>query len=103
MVDHKAFKVVKQESVPKGSMVLTSTWNMKQKADGTYRERLTTQGYEQREGQHYQANKISLPVVHKALIAILLILICMGRLYAEVNDVEGAFYMESSRTAKKYT
>jgi hypothetical protein len=36
MLKHKVRKVVKHRNVPKGALLLSSTWAMKQKADGTY-------------------------------------------------------------------
>jgi hypothetical protein len=36
MLKHKVWKVVKRRDVPKGALLLSSTWAMKQKADGTY-------------------------------------------------------------------
>jgi hypothetical protein len=35
MLKHKVQKVVKRQDIPKGALLLTSTWAMKQKADGT--------------------------------------------------------------------
>lgn len=35
MVNHAVFKAVKKEEIPKFAKILTSTWAMKQKADGT--------------------------------------------------------------------
>ena len=64
---------------------------MKQKADGTKRARINVLGYQQIPGVHYDKNNISSPVVNEASIFIILILIVMARMYAELNDVRGAF------------
>jgi len=91
MKDHNVFKVVKKEDVPEDAKVLTSTWAMKQKADGTKRARINARGYEQVPGEHFDETGISSPVVNEASIFIILILIILGRMYAELNDVKGAF------------
>jgi hypothetical protein len=45
--DHAAFEAVKQDEVPKGTKIITSTWAMKKTANGTYRARLNARGFEQ--------------------------------------------------------
>ena len=42
-----ALKAVKKKDLPKGAKIMTSTWAMKQKANGKLRGRLNAQGYEQ--------------------------------------------------------
>jgi hypothetical protein len=91
MVDHAVFKAVPRSEVPKFAKILTSTWAMKQKANGTLRARLNARGFEQRPGEHYNETGISSPVVNEASIFIILILIIMARMFAELNDVKGAF------------
>ena len=58
MTDNKVFKVVKKDDVPKDAKILTSTWAMKLKADGTKRARVTARGYEQKPGEHYDQTGI---------------------------------------------
>jgi hypothetical protein len=91
MIKHKVWKAVPEESVPKEAKILTSTWAMKQKADGTKRARINARGYEQIPGEHYDETNISSPVVNEASIFLILILIIMGRMWAKLNDVKGAF------------
>lgn len=91
MQNHAVFKAVKKQDVPKFAKILTSTWAMKQKADGTLRARVNARGFEQRPGEHYEETGISSPVVNEASIFIILIIIIMGSMYAELNDVKGAF------------
>ena len=40
MKKHSVFKFVKQEDVPSGATILSSTWVMKKKSNGNYRARL---------------------------------------------------------------
>lgn len=91
MVSHKVWKPVKKKQVPKWAKILTSTWAMKQKASGVLRARVNAPGFEQHPGEHYDKTGISSPVVNEASIFIILILIIMGGMYGELNDVKGAF------------
>ena len=91
MHDHKVFKTVKIEDVPPNAKILTSTWAMKQKADGTKRARINARGFEQKPGEHYNTTGVASPVVNEASIFIILILMVMGRMVGELNDVKGAF------------
>ena len=58
MDKHKVFKAVNKKDVPADAKVLTLTWAMKLKADGTKRACLNAQGYEQVPGEHYDENGI---------------------------------------------
>ena len=91
MVDHGVFEVVPTEDVPKDAKVLSSTWAMKKKANGTHRARLNARGYEQVDGEHYDENDKFAPVVMDATIHIVLIIIAMALFWAELLDVKGAF------------
>jgi hypothetical protein len=42
---HKVWRPVLKSEIPPGAKVLSSTWAMKQKADGTKRARLNARGY----------------------------------------------------------
>lgn len=75
--------------------------------------RINARGYEQVDGEHYDEHSKAAPVVSRATIFILLILICMNRGYAHLLDVNGAFllggfergekiYMEVPQGFKKY-
>ena len=66
MVNHAAFKAVPRLEVPKFAEMLTSTWAMKQKADGTLRARLNARGFEQRPGEHCDETGTSSPAVNEA-------------------------------------
>jgi hypothetical protein len=112
-VSHKVWQAILRKFVPKNAKILSSTWAMKQKADGTLRARLNARGYEQKEGEHYKEDGISSPVVNEASIFMILILILMVRMYCEINDVKGAFlnglfsggeklYMEVPQGFEKY-
>jgi hypothetical protein len=91
MESHGVFKPIPKNELPPGTKVLTSTWAMKQKANGTKRARVNARGYEQKEGVHYHKDGVSSPVVNEASIFIILTLIVMARMHTDMNDVKGAF------------
>jgi hypothetical protein len=62
MIKTNVFKVVTYKDVPKGSKILTSTWAMKKKASGIYHAQINARGYEQVNGEHYDASQKSAPV-----------------------------------------
>jgi len=69
MVEHGVFKPIDMNQNPKNSKILTSTWSIKQKADGTKRARLNARGFEQIPGEHYSETGVSSPVVNEASIS----------------------------------
>jgi hypothetical protein len=68
---------------------------MKRKANGVFKARLTAKGFEQRDGEHYDEHDKSSPVVSDITIRIVFVLMVMGKLYAELVDVNGAFLTAS--------
>jgi hypothetical protein len=84
MMKHKVWEL-------KGSKVLTSTWAMKKKANGTYRARMNARGYEQVDGVHYDENSKAAPVANEIVIRMIMVLIVMASWWAELLDVQGAF------------
>ena len=71
---------------------MTSTWAMKQKANGNLRGRLNAQGSEQIEGKHYFKYDLAAPVTNVTSVRIVLILMAMNTAWiAEVIDINGAF------------
>jgi hypothetical protein len=91
MMKHKVWEPVPIEELPKDSKVLTSTWAMKKKANGTYRARMNARGYEQIDGVHYDENSKAAPVANEIVIRMIMVLIVMASWWAELLDVQGAF------------
>ena len=91
MTKFKVFQAVPKSKAPEDAKVLTSTWAMKNKANGTLRARLTARGYEQVDGEHYDKDTTAAPVVNEATIRIVFILMIMAGWHAEILDVRGAF------------
>jgi len=68
MLKHDVFQAIPRNEVPKDAKILTSTWAMKKKANGTFRARLNARGYEQVDGEHYDEHTKAAPVVSDATI-----------------------------------
>ena len=91
MDTYKVFQPVPKEEVPKDAKVLTSTWAMKKKANGTRRARLNARGFEQVDGVHYYEEDKSAPVVNDITARMIMVLIVMASWWSELLDVKGAF------------
>ena len=78
MEKNEVFEAVSRAQVPHGAKILTSTWNMKQKADGTKRARVVARGFEQVDGEHYHAHSKAAPVVNSATIHVVMVLMIMA-------------------------
>ena len=88
---YKVFKLVKLKDIPAGAIMLTTTWAMKKKANGTFRARVNMRGYEQIEGQHYDNASISSPVTNDVSVRTLLTIMIMANYSAYIVDIKGAF------------
>ena len=93
MVEKGVFEVVPRKDVPAGSKIMTNTWAMKKKSNGTYRARTNARGFEQVDGKHYDSKDTAAPVVTEITIRVVLVLIIMAGMYAELLDVHGAFLL----------
>ena len=83
---------VPRSSIPKGLKVLTTTWALKMKSNGTHQGRLNARGYEQVDRHHYALDSIAMPVTNPDTVQIVLILWCMNPGWmSAIIDVEGAF------------
>jgi hypothetical protein len=91
MTENEVWTPVLKSEVPGGAKVLTSTWAMKKKANGTFRARLNGRGFEQVPGIHYDPKSLAAPVVSLMTIRIVFVLMIMANWTAHVLDVRGAF------------
>jgi hypothetical protein len=91
MVHMMAWKPILLGDLPNHAKVLTSTWAMKKKANGTYCARMNAPGHKQVDGEHYDSHSISLPVTNKMTIHIVLTLMIMAGWVGKLLDVKGAF------------
>jgi hypothetical protein len=113
MLKHSVWSAILRRDIPMAAKILTSTWAMKKKANGTYRARLNARGYEQVDGVHYESHNISAPVTNDVTIRIVLVLLIMAGWVGELVDIKGAFlhgdfeegknvYMEVPEGFEKY-
>jgi hypothetical protein len=91
MVNNNVWIPVPKSDVPQQAKVLTSTWAMKKKANGTFRARLNCRGFEQVPGIHYDPKSIAAPVVTLMTIRIVFVIMIMPGWTGHVLDVRGAF------------
>jgi hypothetical protein len=88
IVKNQVWRAVPKKDVPTNAKVMSSTWAMKKKSNGTYRSRLNARGYEQVDGIHYDSSNISSPVTNDATIRIIMVLMIIFKWSAQLVDVE---------------
>ena len=79
------------KDVPSDAKILTSTWAMKKKANGTFRARCNARGYEEVDGVHYDGTSIAAPVINELSARILIVMMLMANWVGHVLDVKRAF------------
>jgi hypothetical protein len=82
---------VPKSDVANHAKILSSTWAIKKKSNGTLRARLNGRGFEQVPGIHYDPKSIAAPVVSMMTIRIVFVLMIMAGWTGHVLDVRGAF------------
>jgi hypothetical protein len=103
MVKNQVWRAVPKKDVTKNAKVMTSTWAMKKKSNGTYRAILNARVYEHVDGIHYDSSNISSPVINDATSRIILVLMIIFKWSAQLVDVKGAFYVEISKMEKRFS
>jgi Reverse transcriptase (RNA-dependent DNA polymerase) len=91
MEENKVWDPIPTSEVPRNAKVLSSTWAMKKKANGTFRARLNARGFEQVPGIHYDPKTLAAPVVAMLTIRIVFIIMLVAGWSGHVIDVRGAF------------
>ena len=91
MLKNKVFKAIKRTELDTHAKVIDSTWALKKKTNGKLRGRVVVRGFKQIEGEHFDNSNIHAPVANGITIRIVFTIMIMGRLEAEVVDVDGAF------------
>ena len=89
MEKHKVWRAVSKYEVPKNAKVVTSTWAMKKKSNGTYRARLNARGFNKCDQDHYNGSTIAAPVTNEEMVRIVTALMVMARWAGQVLDVKG--------------
>lgn len=103
MVKMKVWKPVESRLAPGNAKVIASNWEMKKKANGTFRARLNSRGFEQVDGVHYNCTNISSPVTNASTIRIIMVLTIIYGWANELIDLKGAFYVGTSMGSSPYT
>jgi hypothetical protein len=78
ILHHGVFEPIELCKVPAGAKILSTTWVMKKKTGGRYKARITARGFEQRDGEHFDATDKASPVVNDITIRIILTPIVMA-------------------------
>ena len=79
------------KDMPAGAKVITYTWAMKMKSNGTYRDILNVEVLQQVEGVHYNAVYIASSVTNNISIRIVMVLTLMAGWIYMIVDLKGAF------------
>ena len=90
---HKVFQLIQRNEVPKDAKIITSTWAMKKKSNGTLHARLNACGYEQVDGEHYDKDGVASPTVNITTVRVMLVLMLLMFGYGHLVDVNGAFLL----------
>jgi Reverse transcriptase (RNA-dependent DNA polymerase) len=91
LIKHNVWTPVDKSTISKDDKVMTTTWAMKKKANGTYRARLNARGYEQVEGMHYDTDSLAAPVTNDTTIRVAYVLAGLAGWKSYVVNVQGAF------------
>ena len=73
-VENCVWESREKNTVPPDVNIISSTWAMKNKSDGTHCEILNARGFDQEDGVHYTKYDVSPPVVNDIIIRIVFIL-----------------------------
>jgi hypothetical protein len=79
MVKHWAWQAILIKDIPQDVKIMTLTWALKKKANGSFRIRLNARGYKKIDGIHYDSHSISAPVTNDVTIRVVLTLMIMAR------------------------
>jgi Reverse transcriptase (RNA-dependent DNA polymerase) len=87
------FKVWKpdKKDLPRGAIVLSTTWVMKKKANGKFHAKLNARGYKQIDGIHNDKDTKSSPGVNETTILVVFVLMLLAGWNATIVNVNGAF------------
>ena len=91
MEKYSVWKLRRLKDVPIGEKVITSTWFMKKKANGTYHAILYVRRFQQVEGVNFDAADIASPVTNDMSIRIVMVSTLTTGWIAKIVDKKGAF------------
>ncbi len=91
MVKSGVFEKVKLSELPHEVQIIDTTWAMKKKSNGTLCGRINVRGFNQVEGQRFDASSISAPITNGMTIKLVLTLMLASCSIADVDNIKGAF------------
>jgi hypothetical protein len=71
MINSGVWTAVDKETLKVTNKVLTTTWAMKKKPNGSYSARINARGFDQLEGLHYDSSSTSSPVTNDTTIRVI--------------------------------
>jgi len=101
MIKMGVWEAVPRSKVPKDAKVISTTWVMKKKSNGTLRSRVNARGFMQVSGEHFMADSISSPFSNEATIRLVLVLLIIFKLTNYLVDVKGAFLCGNFQVEKQ--
>jgi len=91
MIKMGVWEAFLRSKVPKDAKVISTTWAMKNKSNGTFKPRVNARGFMQIVGEHYMVDSISSPVTNEATIRVVLVLLIIFKCTNELVDMKGVF------------
>jgi Reverse transcriptase (RNA-dependent DNA polymerase) len=91
MIKSGVWTAVNKDTLKATNKVLTTTWAMKKKPNGSYRARINAQGFKQLDGLHYGSSAPSSPVSNDTTVRVIFTLAMLAGLKGYVIDDKGAF------------
>jgi hypothetical protein len=91
MMKHNVFQEVPIYKLSEGANILTSTWAMKKKSNGTFISRMNATGFQQIYGEHYDSTSIASPVANEFAIRCMFVLMLRACWMDELLDVKVGF------------
>ena len=101
MEKQKVCKSVPKKEVPETAKVINSTCACRKNSNITYRARLNTRVFDQKDGEYYDSTPISAPMTNDATICISLLLMIMVGWVGELLGVKGVFLHEEFEDGKE--
>jgi Reverse transcriptase (RNA-dependent DNA polymerase) len=90
MMKSGVWTAVDKDTLKATNKVLTTTWAMKKKPNGSYRARINAQGFKQLDGLHYNSSATSSPVTNNTTIRVIFTLAMLAGWKGYGIDVKGA-------------
>ena len=91
--EHKVFTLIKRCDVLDNAKILTSTWAMKKKSNGTFCARINGKRYEQVDGEHFDQDNLAALTIDIVSVREMLVLMLLMKGYAYLVDVNRAFLL----------